>query len=60
MSKINELSTRQAAKKVGVSHATIVNHIHRELLSARKRLGAYRIALSDLEAWAESQGLTVN
>lgn len=57
---IKELSTRQAAEKTDVSHATIINHIKRNNLKARKRLGAYKIDSSDLEAWAISQGLTIS
>lgn len=57
MSKRTELSTKEAANKSGVSHATIVNHIKRNELKARKRLGAYRIKLSDLESWMIAQGL---
>lgn len=60
MSTISELSTRQAAEKTEVSHATIINHIKRENLKARKRLGAYKIKPSDLQEWANAQGLTVS
>lgn len=54
-----EYSTRLAAQKAGVSHATIVNHINKGSLKARRQLNSFKIKHQDLVIWAGSQGLTL-
>lgn len=58
MSKMDtEVTTGKAAAITGVARKTILNHIEKGKLSARKRLNAHLIQLSELKRWAKSQGL---
>lgn len=54
-----EYSTRLAAQLTGVSHATIVNHINKGSLKARKQLNRFKIKHDDLVIWAYAQGLSL-